>query len=292
MATMNIRYEILSAIAKEPYITLDELRSAIDYDPLKLLDSINACKKDGLLIRLRDEDSGQPAYTLTAKGKARHSEGPASQSALGRAKGIAKAKHTKESAIQTPDSEPTAEPFAELAAEVEASLDESDEDEYELPEPDAELLASANRMLSERLAGVASVLRGSGLPELANVRDGEDMQPHASALAGAYQMALSDLANANQLVDILKRNLATKENEIEHLASRLDDALYADNPALHTGGEVIGYYVLEGSLPDATTLVAALATATQVVRGGAAYCEVVEARRIGVVQRKAEWVPA
>jgi hypothetical protein len=122
----------------------------------------------------------------------------------------------------------------------------------------------------------------------------EDAMPEPDdALLAAGNRALGEqLRDALALVDILKRNLANKEHEIEHLSARLDECLYADKPALNTDGEVIGYYVLEGSLPDATTLVAALATATQVVRGGAAYCEVVEARRIGVVQRKAEWVPA
>lgn len=66
-------------------------------------------------------------------------------------------------------------------------------EDYELPPPDLALLASANRMLSDRLDGVAHVLRGCGLPALANVRGSEDLQMYASALAGAYQMSLAEL---------------------------------------------------------------------------------------------------
>lgn len=61
-----------------------------------------------------------------------------------------------------------------------------------LPPADPALLASANRMLSERLAGVAHALRGSGLPYLAEIDDGEDLQQHVAALTGAYQMALAE----------------------------------------------------------------------------------------------------
>jgi hypothetical protein len=162
-----------------------------------------------------------------------------------------------------------------------------------LPEPDPVLLASANRMLSDRLAGVASVLRGSGLPELANVRDGEDMQPHVAALVGAYQMALADLANDLQLIGILKRNLATKEHEIDHLAARADECLYADKPALNTGGEVIGYYVIEkGMTLDETTIDLAIERAKSWVREGVESCDVIEARKVGAVVRSVEWVPA
>lgn len=63
----------------------------------------------------------------------------------------------------------------------------------EMPEPDAKLLAMANRMLSERLDGVAHALRGCGLPALVEVTGGEDLQLHVAALSGAYQMACTKL---------------------------------------------------------------------------------------------------
>ena len=55
------------------------------------------------------------------------------------------------------------------------------------PAADAGLLASANRMLQERLDGVAHALRGSGLPGLAEVDGRGDLQMHVAALTGAYQ---------------------------------------------------------------------------------------------------------
>jgi hypothetical protein len=66
-------------------------------------------------------------------------------------------------------------------------------EDYDMPQPDPGLLASANRMLRERLEGVAHALRDSGLPALANIAGSEDLQPHVVALSEAYQAALSDL---------------------------------------------------------------------------------------------------
>ncbi|ENO80915.1 hypothetical protein B447_10628 [Thauera sp. 27] len=63
----------------------------------------------------------------------------------------------------------------------------------EMPPADASLLALANRELSDRLARVAHVLRGSGLEGLKDLDDGADLQSAAAALTGAYQMALADL---------------------------------------------------------------------------------------------------
>ena len=69
-------------------------------------------------------------------------------------------------------------------------------EDYVMPPADLELLASANRMLSDRLARVAHVLRGCGLPALTEISDQEDLQMAAAALSGAYQMALAELAAA------------------------------------------------------------------------------------------------
>lgn len=69
----------------------------------------------------------------------------------------------------------------------------STEDIEEMPAADPALLASANRMLSDRLAGVAHALRGSGLEGLKGLDDGDDLQQATAALTGAYQMIRSDL---------------------------------------------------------------------------------------------------
>ena len=157
--------------------------------------------------------------------------------------------------------------------------------ENEYAPADPALLASANRMLSERLAGVAHALRGSGLSALANIGDGEDLQQHAAALAGAYQMALDDRDNLMALVEVLKRNLDSKSHECGSLREQV-----AKHPS--TGGDVIGYYVIEKSMPDCDTLDVAIQTATAYIHDGAAKCEIIAACRVGAVERKAEWVPA
>lgn len=66
-------------------------------------------------------------------------------------------------------------------------------EDYEMPPADPVLLAMANKMLGDRLDGVAHVLRGCGLPLLADASGAEDLQPKVAALSGAYQMALADL---------------------------------------------------------------------------------------------------
>lgn len=71
--------------------------------------------------------------------------------------------------------------------------DEAERDD-EIPPVDASLLALANRELSDRLARVAHVLRGSGLEGLKGLDDGADLQSAAAALTGAYQMALAEPA--------------------------------------------------------------------------------------------------
>ena len=95
-------------------------------------------------------------------------------------------------------------------------------EDYELPPADPALLASANRMLSERLEGVAHALRGSGLPGLAGVTGSEDLQPAVAALTGAYQMALAELDNANAFISSLQTLLASKINEADHLRAQID----------------------------------------------------------------------
>lgn len=66
-------------------------------------------------------------------------------------------------------------------------------EDYELPPADPVLLASANRMLSNRLEGVAHALRGCGLPALAEISGAEDLQMATAALSGAYRVAEANI---------------------------------------------------------------------------------------------------
>lgn len=266
---MNLRYEILDAISKMPYIPFSELHATIDaahgcsYQRLK--DSVGSAAKDDLITLKRDDVSSKPGYVLTAAGKARHAEGPAKQSRISRMKdrpaalaALMQAEAPQATEPETPAPEP--EPIVFELIEPEP------EPEFVAPELDEEVsLINANRRLLDRQAGIAHALRGSGLAGLRDLDDGDDLQVATAALTGAYQQALADLANANQLIGILKRNLATKNEEIEHLAARLDECLYADPKTLQTGGEVVGYMVINSDIPPMKTLDEARETALEVV---------------------------
>lgn len=107
---------------------------------------------------------------------------------------------------------PTSIPSAAPAAE-----DDTDDDA--MPDPDPVLLLLANRMLADRLDGVAHVLRGCGLEALRNVTGCEDLQPHVAALSGAYQMALQKIdLLSNERHDFLRSAHTTIEAASEWLA--------------------------------------------------------------------------
>jgi hypothetical protein len=96
--------------------------------------------------------------------------------------------------------------------------DYEESDDEAMPDADPALLASANRMLSDRLAGVAHALRGSGLPALADLDDGADMQVATAALAGAYQMAVGNLADALVQIDELNLLINLEARELPRTA--------------------------------------------------------------------------
>lgn len=130
-------------------------------------------------------------------------------------------------------------------------------EDYELPDPDPALLASANRMLGERLAGVAHVLRGSGLPALEDIDEGEDLQPHVAALAGAYQMARSELHACEEIIDRARALCASSgynnfclSNRVAGITdelSRLRHRLSAVDAELDATVEALAHVVSNGS---------------------------------------------
>ena len=77
--TMNLRYEILKACAANPGAPVDEIADAIKHDRIKTGWAVRDCAKEGLLSKHLDDVTGQPGYTLTAAGKKRLAEGPASK---------------------------------------------------------------------------------------------------------------------------------------------------------------------------------------------------------------------
>lgn len=76
---MNLRYEILRAVSKNPGAPAAEICDVIDYDRQKTTWSVRDCAKAGLLAMRRDDVTGQPGYTLTEAGKERLADGPTKQ---------------------------------------------------------------------------------------------------------------------------------------------------------------------------------------------------------------------
>ena len=95
-------------------------------------------------------------------------------------------------------------------------------EDYEMPPADPELLAMANKMLGDRLDGVAHVLRGCGLPAVADASGAEDLQPKVAALAGAYQMALADLRQHEAWLEAKDSELLVQAKVVIDLCDRLD----------------------------------------------------------------------
>lgn len=97
--------------------------------------------------------------------------------------------------------------------------------DYDMPPADPALLASAhaNRMLHDRLDGVAHALVGCGMPELTGVTCHGDLPTHVATLAGAYQTAIAELAGAYQTGDEFRRRAETLCGELAALEQkRLD----------------------------------------------------------------------
>ena len=166
---MNLRFEALSAASRNPGAPIDELAGMLSVSGRPARQAVLDAKKSGLLSLMRDDVTGQPGYVLTAAGKKRLAAGPEKQAGSNMDKGVQPA-HLKKAAEKA------------HAADL-------------IPPADPALLASANRMLLDRLAGVAHALRGSGLEGLKDLDDGADLQPAVAALTGAYQVALARIAD-------------------------------------------------------------------------------------------------
>lgn len=76
---MNLRYEILKACAANPGAPVDEIADAIKHDRKKTGWAVRDSATEGLLSKRLDDVTGQLGYTLTAAGKKRLAEGPATR---------------------------------------------------------------------------------------------------------------------------------------------------------------------------------------------------------------------
>lgn len=310
---MTIRYEALAAIARNPCAPLDELAPMIKPENQKAArQAIIDLKKAGLAMMLRDDVTGQPGYTLTKEGKARLADGPASKRGSNMIKGAhcgsrkkpqpavgnntgsdASVPHDAEgAAVQQPQPEQPAEP----PTAAPAAADDTALDDEPMPPPDPALLASANRMLSERLAGVAHALRGSGLEGLNNVADGEDLQKHVAALTGAYQMALAHLDNERALTDKLKQLLASKTHECEGIRAELEalqrEAMRGATCLSGADRYTAAGYIVTASKRKPRRIMnpeKAVAAAKSTIKAGAQRADVFALVPVGRAVRGAEW---
>lgn len=303
---MNLRYQILATVAANPGATMDEIADAIDYERKKVIYSVRDCtNKNGLLTRGRDDITGLPSYHLTDAGKQRLAQGPDNQAkanlipkkaqpAVARNTGSdrsapsSEAHHAEAVAVHQPSATGAATPPAEA--------DVTHDDDATPPHADPALLAAANRMLADRLDGVAHALRGAGLQGIAHVTGREDLQLHVAALTGAYQMALADYNNAQALAAKLQTLLDSKAHECDALYAQLHQAPRAPDPdALVTARPLLGYRVssIANLLSVFSDEAEARAHAESLIIGGTVeQANVVEVRFAAKVVRAAYWQAA
>lgn len=241
---MNLRYEILAYAAKNPGSVAHDIADALELDRNKVQWGARDAANAGLLARKRDDITGKPGYTITDAGRARLKEGPAPQQGGSRIKRSAtsvqpqaevgkntvsarsatgpRAVSTEALAVQQPAPAP-AVPAAPVA-------EDEMQDDDEIPPADASLLALANRELSDRLARVAHVLRGSGMEALKNLDDGADLQSAAAAVTGAYQMALGELHAFTGKIADLQHKVSMQDADLFKVQNILGQRIHIGTP--------------------------------------------------------------
>lgn len=206
-----LRAQILDFLAGRAEATLKQIAAATterDF-PSRVTTELNKMRTDALVECEKKKGKNEMWYWLDFTSTAVPDSQPAVEQNTGSSAEDASATPASGAAVQ-PQSAPAA--AASLSAAT-AAADETEGDE--MPPADASLLALANRELSDRLARVAHVLRGSGLDAPKNLDDGADLQSAAAAVTGAYQMALGDL-----------HAFTAKIADLQHKASMQDADLF------------------------------------------------------------------
>lgn len=206
-----LRAQILDFLAGRAEATLKQIAAATterDF-PSRVTTELNKMRTDALVECEKKKGKNELWYWLASPSSAVPDSQPTVEQNTGSSAEDASATPASGAAVQ-PQSAPAA--AASLSAAT-AAADETEGDE--MPPADASLLALANRELSDRLARVAHVLRGSGLDALKNLDDGADLQSAAAAVTGAYQMALGDL-----------HAFTAKIADLQHKASMQDADLF------------------------------------------------------------------
>ena len=290
---MNLRYEILKACAANPGAPIDEIADTIKYDRKKTAWAVRDCAKEGLLSKRLDDVTGQLGYTLTAAGKKRLAEGPATRQGSNMKRGDSEGGET--------DVKPQT---AEIPPQITTAIPQDDvERDDALPPADASLLALANRELSDRLARVAHVLRGSGLEGLKDLDDGADLQTAAAALTGAYQMALANLQARGEQILEMQYELNKRDGElfvqaavVVNLRSSIEtmqrEAMRGDSLVSGQDRYTAAGYMVRASKRKPRTLLdkdKARDAALSSIRAGAQRAEVFALVPVGHARRGAEW---
>ena len=290
---MNLRYEILKACAANPGAPIDEIADTIKYDHKKTAWAVRDCAKEGLLSKRLDDVTGQLGYTLTAAGKKRLAEGPATRQGSNMKRGDSEGGET-DVKPQTAENPPQITPAV--------PQDDVERDDA-LPPADASLLALANRELADRLARVAHVLRGSGLEGLKDLDDGADLQAAAAALTGAYQMALANLQARGEQILEMQYELNKRDGElfvqaavVVNLRSSIEtmqrEAMRGASCLSGQDRYTAAGYLVRASKRKPRTLLAedkAREAAMSSIRAGAPWAEVFALVPIGHARRGAEW---
>lgn len=230
-----LRAQILDFLAGRAEATLKQIAAATserDF-PSRVTTELNKMRTDALVECEKKNGKNELWYWLASPSSAVPDSQPAVEQNTGSSAEDASATPASGAAVQ-PQSAPAA--AASLSAAT-AAADETDGDE--MPPADASLLALANRELSDRLARVAHVLRGSGLDALKNL-DLHELAEHAAetirrmrARGVELDNALhrqdelvrdlrADLANEKALVAKLEHLLQSARNEAEHLRRHAD----------------------------------------------------------------------
>lgn len=194
---------------------------------------------------------------------------------------------------------------AEIPPQITPAIPPAEDSDDAIPPADASLLALANRELADRIARVAHVLRGSGLEGLKDLDDGSDLQTAASALVGAYQMALAELHACTGKIADLQHMVSMQDAELFKWAG-VDDMLNQiesmQREAMRSASLLSGVdrytaagYLVRASKRKPRTLLdkdKARDAALSSIRAGAQRAEVFALVPIGHARRGAEWRPA
>ena len=73
---MSIRYDVLRAVAEQPYITSNCIAEATGLLPRQVQDAVKDARRDEQVKSVRDDVTGRPGYLITEKGLARIAKGP------------------------------------------------------------------------------------------------------------------------------------------------------------------------------------------------------------------------